>query len=59
MSNKTVVDRIPYFLRKLADYTAVHPSKHRNPYRISRLMAYKADMHRQIESHETYSNFIR
>jgi hypothetical protein len=49
MSNKTVVDRIPYFVRKLADYTAIHPSKHRNPYRIARLMAYKAVMHRQID----------
>ncbi|WP_407270005.1 hypothetical protein [Radiobacillus sp. PE A8.2] len=45
---KTSVDRIPYYLRKLAQYTAIHPSKRRNPYRHDRLMFYKAGMDKQI-----------
>ncbi len=46
---KTSVERIPYYLRKLAQNTSIHPSKRRNSYRFNRLLAYKKAMHKQIE----------
>ena len=46
---KTNVKRIAYYLKKLADYNSIHPSKRRNPYRQDRLIAYKKVMHKQIE----------
>lgn len=59
MSNKTVVDRIVYYTRKVAQAGAVHPSKGRNPYRHARLMAYKAEMHRKISTEELCKERIR
>ncbi len=46
---KTSVDRIPYYLKKLSQYTGIHPSKRRNPYRHDRLMVYKKLMHERID----------
>jgi hypothetical protein len=46
---KDVVDRIVYYVGKVAQKAAIHPSKRCNPYRHKRLMAYKAEMHRRIE----------
>lgn len=44
-----LVERIAYYTKKLAQFTAIHPSKPRNPYRHDRLMLYKKLMHEQIE----------
>lgn len=46
---KTSIDRIPYYLKKVADFGSIHPSKRRNPYRMNRLNTYKQLMHEQIE----------
>ncbi|GIO18106.1 hypothetical protein J18TS1_12060 [Oceanobacillus oncorhynchi subsp. incaldanensis] len=40
--------RIAYYTKKVAQFGAIHPSKHRNPYRHNRLMLYKKLMHEQI-----------
>lgn len=46
---KSITKRISYYTRKVAQYTAIHPSKRRNPYRHDRLMAYKKILGKQIE----------
>lgn len=52
MAQKSVADRIAYFLRKVAERTSVHPAK-KQPrsfrYRSERLKLYKKLMHEQIE----------
>lgn len=50
MKKKTAVDRIPYYVRKVAEFGAIHPSKRRNPYRNTRLLVYKSAMHKIIEN---------
>lgn len=56
---KTSVDRIPYYLCKVAEFGSIHPSKKRNPYRHQRLMNYKYAMHQIIESEnpEAYKRY--
>jgi hypothetical protein len=53
MKKKTAVDRITYYLKKVAQKGSVHPSK-KQPrsytYRNERLRAYKAAMHVIIEN---------
>jgi hypothetical protein len=50
---KRIDHRIAYYLRKVAQRTAIHPAKPQpraHMYRHQRLMAYKAEMHRRIEA---------
>lgn len=47
---KTIVERIAYYTRKVAQAGAIHPSRRRNPYRHARLMSYKTEMHRRINT---------
>lgn len=49
---KDVTHRIAYYLKKVAEKTAIHPAKKQprsHTYRHQRLMHYKELMHRQIE----------
>lgn len=49
---KDVTHRIAYYLKKVAERTAIHPSKkppRSHTYRHERLMLYKKLMHNQIE----------
>lgn len=45
---KPTTYRIAYYVKKVAQHGAIHPSKHRNPYRHNRLMVYKKGLHEQI-----------
>jgi hypothetical protein len=50
---KPIDARIAYYLRKVAQKSAIHPAKlqpRAHKYRHQRLMAYKAEMHRRIEA---------
>lgn len=40
--------RIAYYTKKVAEYGAIHHSKHRNPYRADRLLKYRKMMHERI-----------
>lgn len=46
---KSLDARIAYYTRKVAEYTAIHPSKPRNRYRADRLLGYKKSLHRRIQ----------
>jgi hypothetical protein len=51
-SSKQIDHRIAYYLRKVAEKGAIHPARkppRSHTYRHQRLLAYKAEMHRQID----------
>lgn len=59
---KRIDHRIAYYLRKLAQRSAIHPVKkppRSHTYRNERLMAYKAEMHRRILSDTAIPAWIR
>lgn len=41
--------KIAYYLKKVAEFTSIHPSKKRNSYRHERLLHYKKLLHEKIE----------
>ncbi|WP_169749937.1 hypothetical protein [Guptibacillus hwajinpoensis] len=46
---KAVSERIFYYTKKVAEYTAIHPTRYQNPYRYNRLLSYKKELNHRIK----------
>ncbi|MBP2079633.1 hypothetical protein J2Z64_003932 [Oceanobacillus polygoni] len=46
--------KIAYYLKKVAEYTSIHPSKKRKSNRHERLLLYKKILHEKIKEMKTF-----